>query len=60
MELREGDVLIFENKDLPGFSLFLSEQTIESQQAVSRFFLGHQSTLCCSGLRYTLRYAKRK
>ena len=49
-------MLILENKDLPGFSLFLGEQSIEYWQAFSRGLLGQQSTLCCSGLRYTLRY----
>ena len=50
-------MLIFENKDLPGLSLFLSEQTIEFRRAVSHSFLGQQFTLCCSGLRYKLSWA---
>ena len=48
-------MLIDENKDWPGLSLFLGEQTIEYWQAANRGLIGHPSTLCCSGLRYTLR-----
>ena len=55
MDLKGGDMVIFENKDLPGLSLFLGEQTIEYWQASNRFLMGPPSTLCCSGLRYTLR-----
>ena len=42
---REGDMLIFENKDLRGFPLFLGEQTIEYWQAANRGLIGRQSTL---------------
>ena len=47
-------MLIFENEDLPGLSLFFGEQTIEYQKAANRGLIGHPTTLCCKGLRYTL------
>ena len=55
MELKGGDMLSFENKDLPGLSLFFGEQAVEYWRAVSRGFLSHLSTVCCSGLRHKLR-----
>ena len=55
MELEGGDMLIFENKDLPGLPLFLGEQAIERWHAVDRGLLSQPSALCCGGLRYTLR-----
>lgn len=48
-------MLMFENEDLPGLSLFLGEQTIEYWHAANRGLIGNPSTLCRSGLRYTLR-----
>ena len=55
MGLTEGDMLIFENEDLPGLSLLLGGHAIEYSRAANRVLMGHPSTVCCSGLRSTLR-----
>ena len=53
--LREGGVLTFENEDLPSFLPLLGEHAIEYWLSVGRALWSHLSTLCCSGLRHTLR-----